>query len=366
VKVRTPIRFPEDGVAEDSTSYDLLAVATGQNYGPVLSPKPLQSLADRTAEVKLVSTTLAGAKKCVVVGGGPIGVKLAGDCKEANPQCEVILACRSKLRITNWDDREHAKLRALVDARGIKVLENVGELVQPQLPVNVAACVRAPPITVTFATSPSATVENVDLLLPGFAQGLNTHFVPSDLLVTGEAGIGPIATNQFGQSLKNPKIFGIGAVASCETDFPGVPRYEDGANLWALNMAAVLDGMAPEKDLSARSTFKNFKAPFNMPVGHFSGGMLAPRHAPMGEGGLFKCCGFPVLPVLCPCFCACPFLCGWCCESLPSGPGRGMGKVMIKSGAKYKEGPLRMVPKQQKICNPPIVLRSSFTGQPLQ
>jgi hypothetical protein len=353
---RNVVKVKSSNGHEDSLPYDMLAVATGEYFGPILSPKPLQTLAERASELTVVSTTLARAKKCVVIGGGPIGAKVAGDYKEANPNCEVVLACRGNLRVKNWDGKEIGTLRSYLDGLGIKVLENLGELIEPEMPADIAACCRG---ATTLKFGSGEEVENVDLVAPAFTQGMNTSFVPNDykLRVGNQGGSasstlvsfgpGPVATNEFGQCLSHPNLFGIGAVASCETDFCGVPRYDDGAKLWALNMASVIEGGAPIKNLSQRATFKNFRAPFNLAVGHNTGGMLVPRFAPLGEGPLFQCCGFPFLPLFCPCFCACPFVCGWCCERLPSGSGRSFGKVMKNVGAKYKEGPLRLAPVQE-------------------
>jgi len=320
------VKFRDASGQTCELTYDLLVAASGVDFGPVLSPRPLMSVQERFADVQLVTSTLDKAKKVVVIGGGPIAVKVAGDYKERNPNAEVVMACRSKLTIKNWNGQEDTKLRELLSEARILVKEGLGDV--KSMPKTLAECCRRASIEFTNGQTLEA-----DLVVPGFQTGFNSSYLPAELLSQEKP---TVSTNNYGQSDKRSNIFAIGALSSIEKDFMGIPHYDDSISMYSANIVSVLSGMQPTKDLTSRTTFKKHKAPFNIAIGHATYGLIAERHAPMGEGFLFQACGFPCT-LLCPCLWPCPFMCGYCCQSLPSGRGRGFGPIFMSTGATYKE-----------------------------
>ena len=70
--------------------YDYLVLATGANYSSPFQPTSTEAHSARISMLAL-GTTLRAAKKVVVVGGGPCGIEMCGEIKDAAPNASVTL-----------------------------------------------------------------------------------------------------------------------------------------------------------------------------------------------------------------------------------------------------------------------------------
>jgi NADH dehydrogenase FAD-containing subunit len=117
-------------------AYDLLAIATGSSQ-----PLPAQAAStdceDACEELRKVQRLIGQSQRIAVVGGGAVGVELAGDIKDFHPEKEVTLVHSRGELLGNFGSRlqEHA-LRVLRDELGVRVILNerpkmpAGNLVQ--------------------------------------------------------------------------------------------------------------------------------------------------------------------------------------------------------------------------------------------
>jgi NADH dehydrogenase FAD-containing subunit len=86
----TAIRVDQAG-ASDYIPYDYLVLATGSNYkGDLMKPHG-GSLDDRVAHYQALNQSVEGAQNILIIGGGPVGVELAGEITESYPDKKITL-----------------------------------------------------------------------------------------------------------------------------------------------------------------------------------------------------------------------------------------------------------------------------------
>lgn len=153
----------------ESVSSDLSVLATGSRYGSALTRAQDGTAATRRAEFQSFAKRLSTANAVVIVGGGPIGVELAGEIVQDYPgkTVTIIESNRDILRGTSRKVAAHAK-KAL-EARGVTFI--VGQrVVSPAMGQEVADAVR------TDAGQEIAA----DLIYWAVGARPNTEFFPSD------------------------------------------------------------------------------------------------------------------------------------------------------------------------------------------
>mmetsp|Transcript_56226 Transcript_56226/g.131698 ORF Transcript_56226/g.131698 Transcript_56226/m.131698 type:complete len:408 (+) Transcript_56226:55-1278(+) len=289
-------------------SYDFLIVATGFRV-PLLYPKPGMSLSARKQEVSDFGKQLLNAKSIVVLGGGPVGMEVAGDIKAAHPGLNVVLLAKDLLR--QWPLEIRQDVEGQLAKMGIelkKISKNV-DILEPQL------------------TPGSLKVDGqdiqYDLLLPMFSQGPNTEFLAgaADVLDSAKR----IKVNAYLQSEAYSEIFAIG-VGNSKDPWIGIPKLTAQWETVAANVIAQAAGKDMKEHVEGNPTM--VRQP-----------MLLIGHGPNGYGhldfqmlpGPAKCClcmgygGFPFCPPIC-CWPMCgPCACGYCCL----GPhGSGLAKFL--------------------------------------
>jgi NADH dehydrogenase FAD-containing subunit len=114
---------PAEGAeAEGSVAYDFLVISTGYNMSPLW--KAGASRAEWKAQLATVRTAVRAAASVVVVGGGAVGVEVAGELRVAFPKLSVTLVNSGSTLLT--EEAMPAKMKALTlsEAKraGVKVV----------------------------------------------------------------------------------------------------------------------------------------------------------------------------------------------------------------------------------------------------
>jgi apoptosis-inducing factor 2 len=118
----------KDGLIEDSVgnqsriSADITVLATGSKFSNELMRADNGTFAVRKQFYGLFHQKLLGSKRVLIVGGGPIGVEVAGEISENFPEKSITLLDSGArlLRGTSEAAAEHAA--AVLSGRGVKIL----------------------------------------------------------------------------------------------------------------------------------------------------------------------------------------------------------------------------------------------------
>ena len=91
-----------------------------------LGPSPARSSAltreDLEEEAAQFSEAVTKAEEIVVVGGGPVGVELAGEIIDKHPDKKITLVSASeKLVSPNFDDKFQSSMKSTIERRKVKV-----------------------------------------------------------------------------------------------------------------------------------------------------------------------------------------------------------------------------------------------------
>jgi NADH dehydrogenase FAD-containing subunit len=120
--VATAIR---DGEVElksrNRVNFEYLAIATGSTQAP-----PVRLLAREKAgaytELPGLQSQIKEAKSIAVVGGGLVGIQLAGDIKTYNPEKRVVLVHSRSQLLPNFGKRLHEYVMGKMDEMGVEVI----------------------------------------------------------------------------------------------------------------------------------------------------------------------------------------------------------------------------------------------------
>ncbi|KAJ7112409.1 hypothetical protein C8R43DRAFT_1040589 [Mycena crocata] len=180
--------------------YRILILCTGSSWDgpihlPMLKDEALQTIDNWRVRFK-------EAKSIILVGGGAVGIELAGELKDHYPEKPVtIVHSGAQLLNSTYPDKFRARLEASLRGRGVQIILNdhVGNLPD-----------RSGPGSVT--TRQGLNLE-ADLILPTWGGRPNTEFICSlgaDVL----DGNGRVRVNSHLQMVGNPNIFAAGDVAN--------------------------------------------------------------------------------------------------------------------------------------------------------
>jgi NADH dehydrogenase FAD-containing subunit len=121
----------------ESVSYDVVSLCIGSHVATsslgaddprVFTVKPIVNLL--TTRNRLLEMAEAGGQvRVVVVGGGPAGVEVTGNCwgliTGAGAEARITLACRGRL-LDGFPERGRRLARASLEGRGVEILEQAG------------------------------------------------------------------------------------------------------------------------------------------------------------------------------------------------------------------------------------------------
>ncbi|WP_095204831.1 NAD(P)/FAD-dependent oxidoreductase [Mesorhizobium carmichaelinearum] len=118
----------EGGIVEDASGRRLLVtgkaavLATGNRFANELVRGQEGSGADRHAFYQRFHDRLAGAERILLIGGGPIGVEVAGEITEAWPHKHVTLVESQPRILRGTSEAAAARAAAILEMRGVTIL----------------------------------------------------------------------------------------------------------------------------------------------------------------------------------------------------------------------------------------------------
>lgn len=114
---------------------DAIVVATGSRYAAPFKPQG-DSAADFVAQLRDTAAQIAAAERIVIVGGGAVGVELAGEIKAVHPGKAVALISDQPQLFPMYRSELHAKLVERLTATGVELHlgQKASGLVRTDLP----------------------------------------------------------------------------------------------------------------------------------------------------------------------------------------------------------------------------------------
>ncbi|TNY23268.1 hypothetical protein DMC30DRAFT_45063 [Rhodotorula diobovata] len=159
-------------------AFDYCILATGSKYAYPCRPRIGATVAQATADLRQTQQEVAAAQSILIVGGGPVGVELAGEIgeyyagKSGRPKKRVTLVHSHDkfLHEAGWSDKFNRGLKTQVEALGTRVILSAKVVDAPDRSGPVAGGPR------TFHLDNGETVE-ADFVFVAFGSTPNTGFV---------------------------------------------------------------------------------------------------------------------------------------------------------------------------------------------
>lgn len=285
---------------------------------PVVKPALGASFASRSEEVKRFGAAIRAAKSVAILGGGPVGVELAGDVREVVSKItKVTLVCRGGV-LPACSEKYRKKTAAKLTDLGIDVVtdEIIGGPAQGSSSPGY------------YKLKSGGSLE-VDVLLPGYTTGFQTDFLKDFGVVDSQ---GCVAVNEFMQCTAKPKVFAVGCTNVKE--FTGIPKIEGQAKTAVANLQSLIAGGSATTKHAEGAPF--MKTPFVQKIGHDTYAWMDTGNAPPPVA----CCariGFPCCPPPCCWFCVCHPCC--CAGPCADPEGRALAaffKPMVHKSAGFQ------------------------------
>ena len=106
--------------------YDYLVLAPGVAYAdPLFKGAPTNDAAARAAAATSAASALATATSVVIVGGGPVGVEVAGELATDAPHVKVTLVTSADRLLAPKQPSLGASAASWLTARGVRIITNV-------------------------------------------------------------------------------------------------------------------------------------------------------------------------------------------------------------------------------------------------
>ena len=126
-KARTVTYTPSGGGASVTISYDILVLATGISYTGPVAAAHAATVADARAAYKATQAAVASAKNILIIGGGPIGIELAGEIKAApGGDAKSVTIAHSGAHLISSSVNGNVATDASLGSALAKTLERVG------------------------------------------------------------------------------------------------------------------------------------------------------------------------------------------------------------------------------------------------
>ncbi|MEN8656491.1 FAD-dependent oxidoreductase [Marivita sp.] len=113
----------ETSEGEVTLTSDISVLATGSRYANSVTRAQSGSARDRIAEFKRHNANLQSAKRVLIVGGGPIGVELAGEITQDYPAISVTVVEASDSLLTGTSRTVAAHAQKVLEARGVSFIK---------------------------------------------------------------------------------------------------------------------------------------------------------------------------------------------------------------------------------------------------
>ncbi|KAJ3728467.1 hypothetical protein C8R42DRAFT_264943 [Lentinula raphanica] len=200
------IRFSDNGrggtVILDNgktVAYAVLVLATGSTLPhPIAFPTKSTEVIEEY--VKARQEEFASATDILLVGGGPVGIELAGELRDVFPSKSITILHRSSLLLNPaYPDRFRVAIQQQLEDRHITVLTG------DSITLSATSMDQVPKDG--FVTDNGRTLKP-DLVIPTWGMRPNTAYLPSDLLSpTGHVKVLPTF-----QLVAHPDVFAIGDI----------------------------------------------------------------------------------------------------------------------------------------------------------
>ncbi|MGW4380011.1 NAD(P)/FAD-dependent oxidoreductase [Kitasatospora sp. NPDC004531] len=213
---------------------DYLVLATGSRRG-----HPAHPAADGTADAieafHASHRELAGARRVLILGAGPVGLELAGEIKEVWPDKRVVLVDPGETLLPGFLPEVREELHRQLDALGVE-LRLGAALVEP--PAGEAG--RAGEFSVTTVAGERLTA---DLWYRAYGAAVNGDYL-ADGKLTGRTARGRVAVTERLNVEGHRHVYAIGDLADLpEADMAGFAMQH--AEVVAKNISAQLRGEQP-------------------------------------------------------------------------------------------------------------------------
>lgn len=249
-------------------SFDYAAICTGSSYD--VGKGEASSLEARQAEVQALADRVKAARSVLVIGGGPLGVELAGEICTDYPDKVLTLVHNGPRLLPVLAPRLGTAAAKWFTAQGTKVLLN--DRVDPTK------------ISGGKAVTKNGVEVAAEVVLLATGIRLNSAFM-EPALADALDGTGAIKVDKHFQVVGHPTLFALGDVTNIKEDklaFLAVKH----AQLVAKNLAAVVKGGAKAK-LGAWKPGMGMKAMF----------VSTGRRHGFGQVACLSFVGFPVTQI---------------------------------------------------------------------
>ncbi|KNC99520.1 uncharacterized protein SPPG_04911 [Spizellomyces punctatus DAOM BR117] len=158
--------------------FDYLVIATGSSY-PSPSKSSKDARTESIAELQEIATAIKEAKSVLIVGGGPVGIEIAGEVATDYPEKKVTLVHASTTLMNGpYSDKFKARLLSTLQQRKVNVV--LGEKVEGLKALFPDPTQKGWHVGETFVKTNKGREINADVILLATGNSLfNSHLVQS-------------------------------------------------------------------------------------------------------------------------------------------------------------------------------------------
>jgi len=245
----------------EKINWDVLVIASGSVWkGPLNLPSTKK---DVLLWTKAWQEKFSKARNVVLVGGGAVGLELAGEIRDFHPKTNVtVVQAAEKALNATYHDKLRDHVTAQLEARGVKVIlgDSIEDLDAESLEGTVALESR------TIMTRGGVTL-GADLVIPTFGpRGVHTDFLKTGSSPTIAASVlenTHLHVKPTLQLKSNPRVFALGDVIEWPEQHM-LAKTGAHAGVVVPNVIAVLNSLQKSKGLGSVKGLKNYGGSMEM------------------------------------------------------------------------------------------------------
>ena len=203
--------------APATLSYDYLVLATGASFSGPFTPVGYSATGARAA-LRSLQATVRGANNVVIVGGGPCGIELAGEVRDALPNATISIIHSGAALLTgagNVMDSPKLSDKLLTRLAACNVAVTLNERVTGAAGGKPHAAYGPPVLTgpLVVSTSKGRTIADVDLLVYATGAKPNTQWLENSSLSACLEPSGHVRTARTYAVVGAERVFALGDCA---------------------------------------------------------------------------------------------------------------------------------------------------------